>query len=221
MQKTVTLSTLHVNGGRRSSVNNTFDGYSSIGSSAGNVYIGRRDNGDYNASYFLFDTSDLDKYRSKKIISLTLRVYVQNGYISTSTTFYHVGFKYNDVHSTATNTSSNAWARTNNTQTAIGSYDIAYLRADSTGAEVNINVGTTLPKYGYVIGMTSSTAPAGNFVQCRGEYGGKLIIVYEEVGAYVKYNNAWREADGYVKVSGVWKPITATYVKINGEWKST
>lgn len=221
MQKTVTLNATHWNGGRwfleDGTLSNSWTNLKSIGSTESNRYVGHR-SGEYNATYILFDQADLAKYSSKKIISLTLTVYVQQGVISTTTTHYRVGFKLNGNISTDTVYGSSAWVRSNNTQTAQGTYDVAYLQG-STQSLATIDVGKTMPKYGYVIGSIS-TASVGNYVQLRGEDGAKLTIVYEEVGAYVKVGNEWKEGQVYVKVGDAWKE-GQVYVKSGDTWYSS
>lgn len=108
----------------------------------------------WRATNVMFDATELTNLRSKTITSITLKVTGLSGKLPSSTYKVHVRHKYN---STAYgDAASEAWASGNNGtkgNTDVGTLDNGSSRRDIVANEVfEINVGTTVPQYGYVLG---------------------------------------------------------------------
>lgn len=113
------------------------------------------------ATYYMFDAATLASLASKPIVSVTLNLTVVSGIIPRSTaTFYPIGYKYTTV--TGGSGSNTAWQRSNEGQTAAGTYAAGYVRTtgnDQTAnnTSISISLSTHVPKYGVVIGPGSGT----------------------------------------------------------------
>ena len=163
MSRTYTVNSTSMNAGRRSSYSTNWTSFQA-GEAAGLV-TGYGSAG-YSSSYYRlvnmrFDTS---AYSSKTITGIKLRITVSSGTLGSTSYPYRVRYKYND---TATNaSSSDCWTSTNEAQSAKGSYDLAtWDNGKSSGTTTitansthDFSVGTTLPKYGYVIGGQTGNA---------------------------------------------------------------
>lgn len=114
------------------------------------------------ATYYMFDAATLSSLASKPIVSVTLNLTVVSGIIPRSTaTFYPIGYKYTTVTGGAG--SNTAWQRSNEAQTAAGTYTAGYVRTTTSSDQtanntpVSISLSTHIPKYGVVIGPGSGT----------------------------------------------------------------
>lgn len=114
------------------------------------------------ATYYMFDAATLAFLASKPIVSVTLTLTVVSGIIPRSTaTYYPIGYKYTTVTGGAG--SNTAWQRSNEAQTAEGTYTAGYVRTTTSSDQtanntpISISLSTNVPKYGVVIGPGSGS----------------------------------------------------------------
>ncbi len=109
------------------------------------------------ATYYTFDATTLNSLRSKTVTSIKLKITVVSGIIpKSSSTMYQIGYKHTSV--VGSGSSSSAWERGNSSSTAAATTTINYVRTSTTSDQtanntaMTIDMGTTVPVYGYVIG---------------------------------------------------------------------
>ena len=166
MAKTYTITSSSMNAGRRSSYSTNWESFQA-GEAAGLV-TGYSSAG-YSSAFFravniIFNSSDLNQFSGKTITSIVLRVTVISGKLGSSSYPYRVRYKYSGTATTASG--GDAWASGNADSTAYSSTDVAtWSNGQSSGVTDitantthDFNVGTTLPKYGYVIAGQTGNA---------------------------------------------------------------
>ena len=121
----------------------------------------------YYVTNILFNSSELAALRDKAsiITSVKLKITVTSGDIPPSgTQAYPIGYKYNSATGVGSgNVTSDAWARGNYDSTAMSSDTIGYVASSggqisASNTELEISLGTGVPKYGYVLGPNYSAA---------------------------------------------------------------
>ena len=163
MSRTYTINSTSMNAGRRSSYSTNWTSFQA-GEAAGLV-TGYGSAG-YSSSFYRlvnmrFDTS---AYSSKTITAIKLRITISSGTLGSTSYPYRVRYKYDNT--ATSNSSSDCWTSTNQAQSAKGAYDLAtWNNGKSSGTTTitansthDFDVGTTLPKYGYVIGGQTGNA---------------------------------------------------------------
>ena len=192
--KTYVLTATDVQGGRREGVSsNTWVNIPKT--PAGTCVIGRKKTGtrdtDFNfyTTYIKFDQNALAALREKTVISISLSITAASGVLpAEGSDIFRVGYKYNDE--VASETRNDAWARSIDADgTAIGTVSIGYLRNGSGGETVADNTpvvidltGSSIPKYGYVMGTSSSQTNLNKTVTVAPS--AILTIVTDEVSTY-------------------------------------
>lgn len=171
MNVTYTLNSIGMYGGSRSNWNSAYwENYSPTGSSDGSRRWVGKDSGTYFVTNILFNTTELDKLKTKTIVSIQLKVKKIGGTIPTSgSTIYQVGYKLNSDTITA-----NAWARSDN-GTSVSTTTLGYLSGDNSNTDFTISLTGSVPKYGYCIGPAQN---ADMFTELNGS--AQLIIVVDE-----------------------------------------
>lgn len=121
----------------------------------------------YYVTNILFNSSELAALRDKAsiITSVKLKITVTSGDIPPSgTQSYPIGYKYNSATGVGSgNVTSDAWARGNYDSTEMSSDTIGYVTSSggqisASNTELEISLGTGVPKYGYVLGPNYSAA---------------------------------------------------------------
>lgn len=157
---THTISGTITCGASGGSISNNWNGCYQNTASKKNRHAGQASgDGVWYASNIMYGTG-LDSLRNKSITSITLHIKVTAGTVwaNTDGRKWNIGFKYTNSSGANTTSSSQHWARTSNaSQTAMGTYSVAYLTSNySSGSGwYDVPLGTTLPKYGYCIGPTA------------------------------------------------------------------
>lgn len=108
---------------------------------------------DYRAVNILFDSSTLATLRTKTITSITLTLTVVSGTIPDANS-YPIGYKLNS--STLDYTRSDANSTAASTSVAAG-YVKSSPAITASNTQISINMGTTVPKYGYTLGPYSES----------------------------------------------------------------
>lgn len=110
----------------------------------------------------LFDQSTLAELRTKTIVSIKLTITIVSGTIYRNNDQFPIRYKYNDQ--TNPTTTSDAWASSNADSTEMATTNIAFLTSTSRvvcdNTKWTIDMGTTIPKYGYVLGTVESNHSA-------------------------------------------------------------
>ena len=115
----------------------------------------------YYVTNILFNSSELAALRDKAsiITSVKLKITVTSGDIPPSgSQTYPIGYKYNSATGVGSgNVTSDAWARGNYDSTEMSSDTIGYVassggKISASNTELEISLGTGVPKYGYVLG---------------------------------------------------------------------
>lgn len=165
MAKTYSLISTSMMGGTRGDWN---DGYWKQYSLAGNTGSVKRIGYStysklYETTYITFDATQLADLRTKNIVSVRLTLTVKTGTIpGDGTQSYPIGYKRNsEVGATSAN---NAWARGNAAGTADEYSTAGWVRNPESGGgpisadntQIVIDLGTTVPAYGYTIGPNNS-----------------------------------------------------------------
>lgn len=160
MAKSYVLNSTSVNAGWRSSWSQAdWNDYTTVPSGATADYkkpiVGRMTGTftDFRAVNILFNSSTLATLRTKTITSITLTLTVVSGTIPT-TNNYPIGYKLNSSTSDYTRSDANSTAAS--TSVAAG-----YVKSSSaitaSNTQISINMGTTVPKYGYTLGPYSDS----------------------------------------------------------------
>lgn len=156
MAKTYTLNATSVNGGGAGSWSSGYWG-AYYGVSVKRVGM---DGSSPRATNILFDASTLATLRTKTITSIKLTISLSNGIPNSSSERYAVGYKLNST--ATTDGSGTAWTRSDANSTAASTTTICYLRnttsSSQTSGTYTFDMGTTVPKYGYVAGPNSQTS---------------------------------------------------------------
>lgn len=140
-------------------------------------------NGTYNyATNFLFNQSELAAFIGKTIISATLGITIK-GTIQ-NTTNYEVAYKYNDQ--AGATTEGPAWVRTDASGLEPRAVEIAYIQSSSSQTlssltPWDVDVGTIIPKYGYVIGGYNGATASLEF----GSTATLTVVTYGDSYTYI------------------------------------
>ena len=160
MAKSYVLNSTSVNAGWRNNWSQAdWNGYSTVPSGATADYkkpiVGRMTGTftDFRAVNILFDSSTLATLRTKTITSITLTLTVVSGTIPAANS-YPIGYKLNSSTSDYTRSDANSTAAS--TSVAAG-----YVKSSSaitaSNTQISIDMGTTVPKYGYTLGPYSDS----------------------------------------------------------------
>lgn len=195
MSKTYTLQSTGVYGGERTGWGDAkWGSYRPTGGTGTtNRWQGRTSSPPdtyYYVTNILFNSNDLNSLRSKTILSVTLKVTVTNGTIpSVGSETFPIGYKYNSSTGVGSgNVTSDAWARGNIDSTAMSSDTIGYVDSTSvSGTTVSISLGTSVPKYGYVLGPNYY---ASNNVLTLGSSASLVVVTNENDYSYTLAYNA-------------------------------
>ena len=156
MSKSYTLNATSVNGGGAGSWSSGYWG-AYYGLSVKRVGM---DGSAPRAVNILFDASTLATLRTKTITSIKLTISLSNGIPANTSERYAVGYKLNST--TTTVGSGTAWTRSDKDSTAASTTTICYLRnttsSSQTSGTYTFDMGTTVPKYGYVCGPNSTSS---------------------------------------------------------------
>lgn len=156
MAKTYTLNATSINGGGSGSWSSGYWG-NYYGVSVKRVGM---DGSSPRAVNILFDASTLATLRTKTITSIKLTLSLSNGIPASTSERYAVGYKLNSTTTTAG--SGTAWTRSDKDSTSASTTTICYLRnttsSSQTSGTYTFDMGTTVPKYGYVAGPNSQTS---------------------------------------------------------------
>ena len=160
MAKSYVLNSTSVNAGwRRSWSDSDWNDYSTVPSGATADYkkpiVGRMTGTftDYRAVNILFDSSTLATLRTKTITSITLTLTVVSGTIPT-TNNYQIGYKLNSSTSDYTRSDANSTAASTS---VVAGYVKSSSAITASNTQISINMGTTVPKYGYTLGPYSES----------------------------------------------------------------
>lgn len=159
MAKTYTLTSTSVNAGWRGSWSSAaWEGYSSAASLTESLrvpYVGKISwNSTYRATNILFDSTTLNTLRGKTVTSIKLTITVVNGTLYANSANYPIGYKLN---SSATDWTRSDSASSASSATAYAGHLSTSSKIEASNTSVTVDLGTTVPKYGYVIGLNSSS----------------------------------------------------------------
>lgn len=173
---------------------------------------GAANDGMYATSIF-FDASKLTALRTKRILSITLSLYVSER-PSPTTELYPISFKLDN--------STTNWQRSDLSQTAAGTDVLAYIRRENSGdpsssGTVTLDMGTIVPKYGYVAGPVRTGAE--RYITIYGTP--VLTVVTDETDIWLNNGGTWVQGYPWVNDGGTWKQGSRVWVNNNGTWVST
>jgi uncharacterized repeat protein (TIGR02543 family) len=161
MAKTYTLQSTSINPGWRSAWSDAdWNDYSSAANLSGDLkknWVGKVGwTTDRRATNILFDSSTLATLRTKTVTSIKLTLTVVSGTIPNANN-YPIGYKLN---SSATDRGS--WTRSNSASTAASTSAVAgYIKSspsiEANNTSITLDMGTTVPVYGYTTGAYSSS----------------------------------------------------------------
>lgn len=166
MAKTYTLTSTDAKGGQRSSWNSGYWGdYALFETTGARQLVGGNSSGGKFAVYFKFDQATLSSMRSKTVTSVKFKFTVASGSIPPNgTQSYAIGLKADSA--AGASSGNTAWQRStvNDAPSTVG-----YLCNQTNGGGqiiahntlMTIDLGTTVPMYGLVIGPGSSSV-SGN-----------------------------------------------------------
>ena len=159
MAKTYTLTSTSVNAGWRASWSSAaWESYSSAASLTESLrvpYVGKISwNSTYRATNILFDSTTLNTLRGKTVTSIKLTITVVNGTLYANSANYPIGYKLN---SSATDWTRSDSASSASSATAYAGHLSTSSKIEASNTSVTVDLGTTVPKYGYVIGLNSSS----------------------------------------------------------------
>lgn len=216
MAKTYTLNATSVNGG---GANSWTSGYWGNYYGRSTLRIGNEGASTPRAVNILFDASTLATLRTKRITSIKLTITLSS-IPNKDNERYVIGYKLNNK--TTAGSSSDCWTRSDKDSTAASTTMICYIRtstSSSSSGSITFDMGTTVPKYGYVCGANS---PYNGYITLSGTP--KLVVTTDEVdmAVYVKDGSTWKLASAvHVKDGSTWKQATAVYVKDGNTWKNS
>lgn len=213
MAKTYTLNATSVNGGGAGSwTSGYWGGY--YGRSQ--KYIGNEGASTPRAVNILFDATTLATLRTKTITSIKLTITLSS-IPNKDNQRYVIGYKLNNK--TTSGSSSDCWMRSDKDSTEASTTIICYIRTTTSSASsgsITFDMGTTVPKYGYVCGPNSTY---NGYITLSGTP--KLVITTNEVDFAISVNDGgtWKSAtEVWVNDGGTWKKATGVYVNKNGTW---
>ena len=161
----------------------------------------------------MFDEATLTKLRSKRIISIKLSLTVSSK-PSAGTERFALGYKFNN--------STTDWRRTNSDQSDAGAYTITYIRGTGShtesGGTLVLDMGTSVPKYGYVAGPEGYLV-VDTYIDISGTP--VLTVVTDETDIWLNNGGTWVQGYPWVNDGGTWKQGSRVWVNNNGTWVST
>lgn len=161
MAKTYTLQSTSINPGWRSAWSDAdWNDYSSAANLSGDLkknWVGKVGwTTDRRATNILFDSSTLATLRTKTVTSIKLTLTVVSGTIPNANN-YPIGYKLN-----SSTTARGSWTRSNAASTAASTSVVAgYIKSspsiEANNTSITLDMGTTVPVYGYTTGAYSSS----------------------------------------------------------------
>ena len=168
MSKIYTLQSISMYGGQQAVwTDSNWTGYSKKYPDPSVCMVGYASSGGgmIYATNILFNASVLASLRTKTVISIKLVITVKSGTLWPSTSsIYQLGYKLNGENGVDANTGGNGWTRSDADSTAAGDTTITYIngqkdsRYDASNTQLTFDItGSSVPKYGYVIGCRYMT----------------------------------------------------------------
>lgn len=159
MSKTYTLTSQSINPGWKGSWgDDPWDNFNSAANLSDNSNrVGYLNwNSTYRAVNILFDAATLASLRTKTIQSIKLTIVVASGTIQANSTYNLIAYKLNSSATDWTRSDKDSTAK-NGTSASVAGYLSKSTKVEASNTSFTVDVGTTVPKYGYVFGPYSSS----------------------------------------------------------------